>query len=306
MDLDEGSESDFYGNEQDVAALHKKADVFDVGKYWSQHSEAHNAYEGVVSARQLNETVGQFLARLPPATTRVTLNCPWIYIWNPFVPSDRKTLGQADGDAVGGGEMTDEFITRARERLGRYKEFVEKNRTKTGRLSAKIKEEGRQFTDEILQLAGQLGVTEGKWIIWPAPQHCNDVWAKVARATADGELGIAAKISPREEPDRNRLVCVYTRDFNDKDDVARVLNRLKELDLVRQKQICYKTDAFTYLEIDSKNRLGLEAGKYGSNEIFAYLEKGSSLDKRPSAQVEQSEAAICLGPKQRVEKRLKE
>lgn len=67
------------------------------------------------------------------------------------------------------------------------------------------------------------------------------MWAKVTRATADGELGIAAKISPREEPDRHRLVCVYTRDFNDKDDVARVLKRLKELDLVRQKHICYKT-----------------------------------------------------------------
>lgn len=67
------------------------------------------------------------------------------------------------------------------------------------------------------------------------------MWAKVAHATANGKLGIAAKISPREDPDRYHLVCVYTRDFNDKDDVARVLRQLKELDLVRQKQICYKT-----------------------------------------------------------------
>lgn len=58
--------------------------------------------------------------------------------------------------------MTDEFITRAQKRLDQYKEFVEKNRTKTGRLSAKIKEEGRQFTGDILKWAGQLGVTEGK------------------------------------------------------------------------------------------------------------------------------------------------
>lgn len=124
------------------------------------------------------------------------------------------------------------------------------------------------------------------------------MWAKVVRATANNELGIAAKISPREDPDRHRLVCVYTRDFNDKDDVARVLKRLKELDLVRQKQICYKTgrytaltlqvegcfeltsgrpDAFTYLGIDSDNKLGLAVGKYQSNEIFAYMEE-SGLD----------------------------
>ncbi|KAG6364049.1 hypothetical protein INS49_009152 [Diaporthe citri] len=279
MDLDNGSESDFYG------------------KYWSQHSKGHNGYEGVVSARQLDETVGQFLARLPPATTRVTFNCPWIYIWNPFVPSDRKAPGQADGDAVGGGEMTGEFIIRAQKRFDQYKDFVEKNRTKTGRISAKIKEEGKEFTGDVLKLAGQLGVTEGKasghWIIWPAPEHCNDVWAKVARATANGELGIAAKISPREEPDRQRLVCVYTRDFNDKDDVARVLNQLKELGLVREeqkKQICYKTDAFTYLGVNSDSKkIGLEVGKYQSNEIFAYLNR---------AQVEQFEAAVCLRPKQ--------
>lgn len=76
------------------------------------------------------------------------------------------------------------------------------------------------------------------------------MWAKVARATADGDLGIAAKISPREEPDRHRLVCIYTHDFNDKDDVARVLNQLKELDLVREeqkRQICYKTGRCTTL-----------------------------------------------------------
>lgn len=114
------------------------------------------------SARQLDETVGQFLARLPPATTRVTLNCPWIYIWNPSIPADRKKPGQEDGDAVGGGELTDEFITRAQKRFDQYKGFVENNRTKTGRISAKIKEEGRNFTDDILKLAGQLGVTEGK------------------------------------------------------------------------------------------------------------------------------------------------
>lgn len=133
-----------------------------MNKYWSQRDQGHNAYEGVASARQLDETVGQFLARLPPATTRVTLNCPWIYIWNPSVPSDRKTPDQADGDAVGGGDMTDDFITRAQKRLDKYKVFVEENRTKAGRISAKIKEEGKKFTGDILQLAGQLGVTEGK------------------------------------------------------------------------------------------------------------------------------------------------
>lgn len=147
-----------------MAALQKRADSFDVSKYWSQHGQGlgHNGYEGVASARQLDETVDQFLARLPPATTRVTLDCPWIYIWNPFVPSDRKSPGQADGDAVGGHGAADIFIARAQQRLEKYEDFVEKNRTKTGRISAKIKEEAKNFTDDILRLASQSGVTEGK------------------------------------------------------------------------------------------------------------------------------------------------
>jgi hypothetical protein len=32
------------------------------------------------------------------------------------------------------------------------------------------------------------------------------------------------------------------------------------------------TDAFTYLGINSDNKLGLDVGGYRSNEIFAYLE----------------------------------
>lgn len=139
------------------------------------------------------------------------------------------------------------------------------------------------------------------------------MWAKVARATANNELGIAAKVSPREDPDRHRLVCIYTRDFNDKDDVARVLKRLKELDLVPQRQICYKTgrhmmlnmhlllgerslqltpgrpDAFTYLGIDSENKLGLDVGKYRSDEMFAYLKEsglGDGLAQQPEVVVQ--------------------
>ena len=80
--------------------------------------------------------------------------------------------------------MTDDSITQAQKRLDQYEGFFQKYRTKTGRISAKIKEEVNNFT-------------------------------------GDSELGVAAKISPREEPDRHRLVCIYTRDFNDKDGIAR-------------------------------------------------------------------------------------
>jgi hypothetical protein len=56
-------------------------------------------------------------------------------------------------------------------------------------------------------------------------------------------LGTVAKVETRVESGKARLVCVYTRDFRDKEDVARVLGRMRELELVRPggRQIYYKS-----------------------------------------------------------------
>ena len=58
----------------------------------------------------------------------------------------------------------------------------------------------------------------------------------VARATASNELGIAAKVAPASYDDRQpRLICVYTKDFRDMNDVTRVLNKLQDIRLVSMK-----------------------------------------------------------------------
>lgn len=79
------------------------------------------------------------------------------------------------------------------------------------------------------------------------PAFVDDIWATVARATVKNELGIAAKVAPREERGsaKERLICIYTYDFSDKADVARVLHRMRQLELVRDragaKPLYYKT-----------------------------------------------------------------
>lgn len=84
------------------------------------------------------------------------------------------------------------------------------------------------------------------------PAYVNDVWATVARATVKNELGIAAKVALREKsvPKKERLICIYTYDFADKDDVGRVLARMKQLDLVRtgpgSRPIYYKAGQYVY------------------------------------------------------------
>ena len=80
------------------------------------------------------------------------------------------------------------------------------------------------------------------------PAEVNMVWAVVARATASNELGIGAKVAPRNESDTRveRVMCIYTKDFTDMDDVRRVLRKVRDLGLIetRSKPIYYKCGKF--------------------------------------------------------------
>lgn len=66
------------------------------------------------------------------------------------------------------------------------------------------------------------------------PDLVDDVWAAIAKATSRNELGCMAKVAPRAEgADRRkqRLICIYTTNFQDKKDVTRVLQRLRQMGL---------------------------------------------------------------------------
>lgn len=77
----------------------------------------------------------------------------------------------------------------------------------------------------------------------------NEVWEIIAKATANNELGIGAKVAVKSSVDRRveRLICVYTADFSDKKDVTRVAERLKKLGLVNNKTLYYKPGQFIAL-----------------------------------------------------------
>lgn len=65
-------------------------------------SRLHNPYAGVPYAWQLTETVDDFLARLPPATTEQNEDVPWIFICNPYIP--RLGRRYSDGNLIKGNE----------------------------------------------------------------------------------------------------------------------------------------------------------------------------------------------------------
>ena len=122
------------------------------------------------------------------------------------------------------------------------------------------------------------------------PGEVDAIWDIVAKATADNELGIAAKVAPQPQVGdvrRDRLMCVYTADFSDTANVYKVLQKLRELRLVeaRGRGIYYKpgmratvtcleeretdasVDAFTHIGIGHGNPWGLRASIYSSLDV---------------------------------------
>lgn len=148
-----------------------------------------------------------------------------------------------------------------------------------------------QLKEDILDLAVASGMTDGKWMLFPKPEDVNRVWKLVAQAVVDGRLGDTAKVAPADPPDPfgaaqkqqpSHLICVYTRDFSDLDDVRRVLEELIERGLAPRAAdgaIYYKTDAYTHLNIDSSNSYGLKASLYSSKDIIG-LSKATKPPKR--------------------------
>ncbi|MCK9871365.1 DUF1917 domain-containing protein [Nocardiopsis dassonvillei] len=86
------------------------------------------------------------------------------------------------------------------------------------------------------------GVT-GKWMPFTAPERVETVWADIVEATEAGRLGWKAKVATDNKPGKDRLICVYTKDWRDRRDVARVLVELRAMGI--DQRLSYKEDAAT-------------------------------------------------------------
>lgn len=77
-------------------------------------------------------------------------------------------------------------------------------------------------------------------MLFPSAEYVDSVWSTVARATAENELGTAAKVAPDDgDVRKGRLICIYTADFSDMEDVTRVLHKLRDLGLVDGRRYIY-------------------------------------------------------------------
>ncbi|MCE9591487.1 MAG: DUF1917 domain-containing protein [Planctomycetes bacterium] len=89
----------------------------------------------------------------------------------------------------------------------------------------------------------------GKWLIFVPVMNLDAVWAKIKDATEKGLLGGSAKAATAM-PNRNaknpdtKVICVYTYDWTDEEDVRRIRGTLRELGIVTK--IPYKADNDTH------------------------------------------------------------
>lgn len=117
-------------------------------------------------------------------------------------------------------------------------------------------------------------------MLFPAAEDLTRVWREVVEGTINNRLGSAAKVATDQGRKDRRLICVYTKDFRDIEDVRRVLKELVAQGLVDSgRGIYYKADAYTYLDIYGENaaEYGLQASVYSSQKLL-------SLAKAPKSE----------------------
>lgn len=225
--------------------------------------------QGNPASWQHDETVLDFIRRLPVEDEASADVGPWLWVharmtrrhWE--AQSLKSDVQAFEDEAMGllagfkdqrlkleeqHPEKPPATITR---KLGPYKEALENN---------------------ILHTALKHHVTSGKWMLFPGAKDLAPTWRVVAEATAEGKLGPTSKVGTWEPGNdkKGTLICVYTYDFSDLEDVKRVLLQLIDLGLVGQggRQIYYKCDGYTYLDLGSNNSYNIRASLYGSKEVL--------------------------------------
>ena len=88
----------------------------------------------------------------------------------------------------------------------------------------------------------------GKWLLFIPSTRVDHIWKIIRVETEAGRLGSGAKVATDEQNPlatsrRTKLICVYTYNSEDLEDVRRVRQRLRDLGF--SKKLPYKTDAAT-------------------------------------------------------------
>ncbi|KAK3724451.1 hypothetical protein LTR37_001075 [Vermiconidia calcicola] len=255
---------------QDAAAVERKPAKKQPARTASGDEAADllkdDRFRGDPAAWQQHETVHTFLKRAPVADPNTASLGPWLWVSNPKLSwSQKKHQAKTDVGALieGGTSLLEAFKSQ--------KVKVERSKPEAppGTITRAMKPYREQLEEDLLALAVKTGTTCGKWMLFPATDDLPRYWRLVAEATAEGKLGPTSKAATYDPSDPLTLICVYTYDFTDTEDVRRVLEALVDLGVCnKSKYIYYKCDAYTYLGLNSDNAYKIRASLYSSKEIL--------------------------------------
>jgi Bles03-like protein len=108
----------------------------------------------------------------------------------------------------------------------------------------------------------------GKWLLFIENKLIDITWQKIKRATKDGLLGPSAKAATsyknqHANSETEKVICVYTYDCEDVEDVWRVEKKIREIGI--NITLYYKTDDATGKGLYSVNG-AKNISKYSSRE----------------------------------------
>ena len=88
----------------------------------------------------------------------------------------------------------------------------------------------------------------GKWLVFVHVSEVDKLWSKIKEAVELGKLGDSAKVSTmKPSPNSSRpdmkVICVYTYDHQDEEDVRKIRDELRSLRVTQK--IPYKSDSDT-------------------------------------------------------------
>lgn len=94
---------------------------------------------------------------------------------------------------------------------------------------------------------------DGKWLIYASTSTIDALWKPIQQATQQGQLGDCSKVSclgiAQWSHTKEHLICVYTSDYRNKEDVYRVRDVLRSLGIAQK--IAYKSSE-AYRQLDAE------------------------------------------------------
>ncbi|ENH99823.1 hypothetical protein COCC4DRAFT_44940 [Bipolaris maydis ATCC 48331] len=231
----------------------------------SSELELFNRLQGQRDAWQLGESVDDFIRRLPPLTTSMS-TCPWIWAENPFRnPHEKPPCPHA-------ADFTNRGMRLLQESLEIRRKIHELGATQPkGSVTKQLTQESKYLQERIASLASDTHVLSGKWMLFPKSVDVTRVWKQIVAGVIENRLGSGCKVAT-DSGKEERLICVYSKDFRDTQDVVRVLRELETMGLLSAaRPIYYKPDAYTYLDLRRENaaEYGLQASLYNSRSMLA-------------------------------------